>query len=107
MDIWPKLNLTCAKFSLVVERPEEFMWFPEAVLRGALGYFWHAEGLRFESLYSLVFGVSERAFRERIATPPVGAVIRCTHCDGEKFELDVVAFIHLRQETLLAEEVQY
>ena len=107
MDIWPELGLTCAKFTLVVERPKEFMRFPEAVLRGALGYFWHDEGKRFENLYALFFGDSERTAQERIATPPVGAVMRCTHCGGENFELDVVLFgnhenkVHLLYESLV------
>ena len=92
MDIWPKLNLTCAKFSLVVERPEEFMWFPEAVLRGALGYFWHAEGLRFVRLYDLFFGATEQAEFERIATPPVGALLNCNHCGENRFELNAILF---------------
>jgi len=92
MDIWPELSLTCAKFTLVVERPKEFMRFPEAVLRGALGYFWHDEGKRFEQLYALFFGASDVAERERIATPPVGAVLSCGHCGENHFELDVVLF---------------
>ncbi len=106
MDIWPELHLTCAKFRLEVEHPRKFGWFPEAVLRGALGYFWHAEGKRFERLYELFFGAADKAKLQGIATPPIGAVLNCSPCGGSFFELEVILFgKHEEQVPLLLESL--
>ena len=92
MDIWPELYLTRVKFSLVVERADEFARFPEAVLRGALGYFWHDEGERFSALYDLFFGVREKGVHSGIATPPVGGMLECRRVDDKVFELNITLF---------------
>ncbi len=92
MDIWPELYLTQAKFSLVLERADEFARFPEAVLRGALGYFWHDEGERFAPLFDLFFGASEKGVHGGIATPPVGGMLDCMRVDNKVFELDITLF---------------
>jgi hypothetical protein len=106
MDIWPELHLTCARFRLEVEHPRKFGWFPEAVLRGALGYFWHAEGKRFERLYELFFGAADKAKLQGIATPPIGAVLNCSPCGGSFFELEVILFgKHEEQVPLLLESL--
>ena len=92
MDIWPELYLTRVKFSLEVERADEFARFPEAVLRGALGYFWHDEGERFAPLFGLFFGASEKGVHDGIATPPVGGMFDCKRVDDKIFELEITLF---------------
>lgn len=76
-----------AKIRLRVGRLQEFMWFPEAVVRGALGYYWHYEGSDYEPLYRLFFGsdVNRDAQGNLIATPPHGGRIvikACDDCEG-------------------------
>lgn len=92
MDCWPELRITRARFHLQVEYVNQFMVFPEAVMRGALGYFWHDAGSRFQELYDLVFGASRKGVQDRIATPPSGAALRCVSQGEESVDLEFTLF---------------
>lgn len=73
----PELKITKVCYRLLVEDFSHFMNFPEAALRGALGYFWHCEGPQYDPLYEAFFG------KPGGATPPKAGMLYVYPCKNE------------------------
>lgn len=78
--------MTRVTFRLKVDQMRSFMWFPEAVVRGALGYYWKSCGEKFSGLYALFFGMERNvdSSGNLIATPPRGARIVITRATSSE-----------------------
>lgn len=87
---------------------KEFMWFPEAVVRGALGYYWRSEGAECESLYRLFFGddVSKDERGNLIATPPHGGRLVITPIDDYENCVNLQLTLFGRNEKLIPKFVR-
>lgn len=84
----PELKITKVTYRLLIEDMVRFMNFPEAGLRGAMGYFWNNGGARFTPLYETFFGPPDGI------TPPKAAMLYVSRCKGEtdKVLLEVTFF---------------
>lgn len=105
--LWPTLKITRARYSLLAEKPERFSQFPEACIRGAMGYYlndlicslndshYHSQKEQAIRLYELLIGpYGDKQDEPKKATPPRLSTIFIKRNNANKhlFELEFTTF---------------